>query len=386
MENSLYKVNEIMNPFFEEQEKIEVLKMQINTVKLKLASLDTKEEEEIENYKKSNPYFYSNIRKDLQVSYKEDKEKLNKNLNDLYLSYNNEVLKLTNIGKEITKKLILEQETIEAKYEIDKKEFDNIQQELSDFKYEYNEQNQVINGNAWRDLYERSVENSKKIENLNIMLEKIKHNLNLIEFIEINYPKISEEVKEEKDTKKEETNNFLNSLYEEIMEKIAKLSCVKIETIDDESLENLDDSKSITEAIKNLYGKPKGNVYVVDQIDPNQNLTQEEIIEINKQFKKNGMLMLINEGKIAKIDLLRAFGKSNSEQILFDLYLDSPKKSKPVAVDYISKEDVIKILKKILVTQKENEVSLEEKKANLLNISANLFKEDEEKNNIYRIK
>lgn len=182
---------------------------------------DRRLEEIVKGFKDQEEALIEQIEELKVVSDEEKQEKENlKNLNS-GLDYTRvDLRQLVEIKDDIRKKLFAErkrlnQELLELKpqqeiYEQTSLELKQLQQEfkeitdkLSNFKYEYNDQNQVINSDEWRKLYEESNEISKRIQEIIELLSEqmtVIHQLNDIskslEKVE-EYIKLTELTKEE---------------------------------------------------------------------------------------------------------------------------------------------------------------------------------------------
>lgn len=231
-------LNEIMKAYFEKEKEVEELlnskeaKKQVlredtdevlnkyvvekNKLNLRLERLRANKEIEIEQYIRDNfssqPAFYTGygatIRKDLERAYEEKEkeiieeiykadEKINEtraNFNeslaavDRKSDYKNVYLRELVEQKEIARKnLISYKKELELDLQKEKLNFDRIMLELSVFKYEHNDQNQITNSAAWRELIEKSNESNSRKNELKEILNK------LVEYLELT--KITDEEK-----------------------------------------------------------------------------------------------------------------------------------------------------------------------------------------------
>jgi len=204
-------------------------------LELRLERLRANKDREIEEYVSSQPSFYAGyaatVRKDLEQAYKAQEDELiaeiksfdattekqisnlensinsqpNRNYfvdmtdaKDLLnnLSADNQKLKEINsrpnykrvylremidVKNSLRKPLIAEQKEISYALQKEKINFDSIMLELSNFKYQYNDQHQVTNGLEWKELYEKSNQISSKINELRNSLKVVEEYLNLTE-------------------------------------------------------------------------------------------------------------------------------------------------------------------------------------------------------------
>ena len=163
MENSLEIIENIMQPYFEKQEAAQNTLVQINTLKLRLERLLDNKEKEIQEYIDNNvnrnTNFYSSygtmIRKDLELAYKDREESLRKEIEALETKnrFNRvDLRELVEIKEEARKQLISQKKSLDLELQQQKINFDAVMLELSKFEYEYNDQNQVVNGDVFRKI------------------------------------------------------------------------------------------------------------------------------------------------------------------------------------------------------------------------------------------
>lgn len=232
MENSLEKLEQIMKPYFDKKEEIDSLlkskeiqknvlreetdkslqdfSVEKNKLELRLERLRENKDKEIEEYIKDNfssqPSFYSgygaSIRKDLERAYEEKEKELIDQINDLdkkiKTARSNFMENIITVNKKSDYNIVYTREMAEFKSEIRKKllayqdelildlkreklNFDRIMLELSSFKYEYNDQHQVTNSAAWRELFEKSNQSVSRKNQLTDTLKKLTEYLSLTE-------------------------------------------------------------------------------------------------------------------------------------------------------------------------------------------------------------
>lgn len=226
MENSLEKLEQIMKPYFDKKEEIERLsnsnenevekfknelaeskekrEKEIAKLELRLARLRENRDREIEEYVASQPSFYAGyaatLRKDLEQAYKAQEDELTTEIMNLVVNekemnseqiinsvnsrpnYNKVYLReMIEIKDSLRKSLIAEQKEITFALQREKINFDSVMLELSNFKYQYNDQHQVINGLEWKELYEKSNQISSKMNELRNSLKVVEEYLNLTE-------------------------------------------------------------------------------------------------------------------------------------------------------------------------------------------------------------
>lgn len=96
--------------------------------------------------------------------------------------YSNVYLReMVEVKHSIKKDLIATRKEIENQISEEKINFDTVMLEISKFKYEYDEQRQVINGNELRTLFEKSNEISRKMDELKASLKLVEDYLVLME-------------------------------------------------------------------------------------------------------------------------------------------------------------------------------------------------------------
>lgn len=230
MENSLERLEQIMKPYFDKKEEIEALsnansneasevkdeiaelrakrKEERIKLELRLERLRANKDKEIEEYVLSQPSFYAGyaatVRKDLEQAYKaqeedlmaeikefnkrtEDEIKAMENLKAINsrVNYNRVYLReMIDLKNSLRKSLITEQKEISYALQREKINFDSVMLELSNFKYQYNDQHQVTNGLEWKELFEKSNQISNKMNELRNALKVVEEYLNLTELTE----------------------------------------------------------------------------------------------------------------------------------------------------------------------------------------------------------
>lgn len=230
MENSLERLEQIMKPYFDKKEEIETLsnansneasevkdeiaelrakrKEERIKLELRLERLRANKDKEIEEYVLSQPSFYAGyaatVRKDLEQAYKaqeedlmaeikefnkrtEDEIKAMENLKAINsrVNYNRVYLReMIDLKNSLRKSLIAEQKEITFALQREKINFDSVMLELSNFKYQYNDQHQVTNGLEWKELFEKSNQISSKMNELRNSLKVVEEYLNLTELTE----------------------------------------------------------------------------------------------------------------------------------------------------------------------------------------------------------
>ena len=189
MENSLEVIENIMKPYFDKKEKLNNSNVELNSAKLRLENLLNNKEREIEEYLSSDlvkgQTFYSGyeamIRKDLENAYKEKEELLRKEILELERNkYKNvDLREMVDLKGELRKQLFEKQRTLKNSLEEQQLLFKMTMLKLDNFKNQYNEQNQIINGDERRNLFDESNKIVDKINEIKNALEKTEEYLEL---------------------------------------------------------------------------------------------------------------------------------------------------------------------------------------------------------------
>lgn len=289
MENSLERLEQIMKPYFDKQNEIEMLsnsnkdeikeakdeiaelkekrKLERAKLELRLERLRANKDREIEEYVSSQPSFYAGyattVRKDLEQAYKAQEDELIAEIKDFNkkteeeikamenlkainsrLDYSRVYLKeMIDVKESLRRPLIAEQKEITFALQREKINFDSVMLELSNFKYQYNDQHQVTNGLEWKELYEKSNQISNKINQLRNSLKVVEEYLNLTELtkeeIELSMSSLTPWEKAEYDRRKGSINevSFEQNLKEPIEIK-SKQELPQVFSTETEGLDN----------------------------------------------------------------------------------------------------------------------------------------------------
>ena len=189
MENSLEVIENIMKPYFEKKEKLNNSNVELNSAKIRLENLLNNKEREIEEYLSSDlvkgQTFYSGyeamIRKDLENAYKEKEELLRKEILELERNkYKNvDLREMVDLKGDLRKQLFEQQRTLKISLEEQQLLFKMTMLKLDNFKNQYNEQNQIINGDERRNLFDESNKIVDKINEIKNALKKTEQYLEL---------------------------------------------------------------------------------------------------------------------------------------------------------------------------------------------------------------
>lgn len=93
--------------------------------------------------------------------------------------HNVDLRELANLKGDLRKQLLAEQRRLNLELRKEQLNFDSVMLELSNFKYEYNEQNQVVNGFEFRNLYEKSNSSIDRQNQLKSDLKTLEEYLNM---------------------------------------------------------------------------------------------------------------------------------------------------------------------------------------------------------------
>lgn len=218
MKKVLNSLKEIMKPYIEHLNEMQDIKQSFSNeesdIEQKLENLQTQMETEMSLCLNTNSKssFYQKyglmITKDLEGYYKDKEEKLK---NELYEIKSKYIFKLIEAKVDLKKILLSKKKEFEFELQKELINFDNIMLELFEFPYEYNDQQQVINGDEWRELFAKSNDISERINLANDCLDFINKQLSLTE--------ITPEEKEFLENyrgKKESSNQISPELIEEM--------------------------------------------------------------------------------------------------------------------------------------------------------------------------
>lgn len=203
-------IEEIMKPYFDKKEELEK-KQEINNkyleernmLNLRLERLRDNKDREIEEYVQNavadRPDFYAGygamIRKDLEQAYvakeqelqnqiRELNEKMEINSKELSRYHRVDIRELVDIKHELRKSLMSAKKELEIKLQEANLRFEAVMFKLSTFKYEYDENHNVLNGNEYRELFEESNSLIDVKYNLQRNLKQIDEYLNITELTE----------------------------------------------------------------------------------------------------------------------------------------------------------------------------------------------------------
>ena len=355
-----------------ESKKLKILELKakrdqsIKELKLRLERLRDSKEKEIQEYLEqlylenptASPLYISMVKKDLDKAYAEQEKDLNDRIESLKRTTEQEIRTLKsdsndekelinemdNINKEfkvnadvidekinnlstrpnysrvyekelfnlkgdIRKKLFAYKKELDLELQREKMKFDNSMLDLSEFKYEYNDQHQVTNGSKWRELYERSNQIIDKINNIKEALKALEKNLDLTDFKNDKYISLAPWEQAEYDRRNKITNDDNNSN-------------VSSDLVDIENkINNDENNRNVPKDLVDTYTPVKSDFsivdgeYVVDDYEKLSSLIYNEIVDIAKNMKS------------VKLDF-------SSDENINDRYYFSDKENKNSEFDY----------------------------------------------------
>lgn len=337
MDSVLNELNEIINIYLNKKENLGKISSDIRNIQSELEQININKNNKIEEYRKNNPTTYleygAMIRKDLNLEYNQQYQTLTKELDELKKTYNSETLSLKILSINLKNQLVDEKNSLSLKLkekEIKKEEIEN---KISNFKYEYNSQSQIINGDEFRNLYISNVTISKEINEIKDTLKQIE------EYLDFSHPISKIEI-----TNKEKSNE----VYYDLIEAIEKIEIVKLSNNINNHSNELFKIKDVINSINSLYAKEKNNTFVVGE--SNEQIDKEKIIKLNELLKKYIIYILLTKNKITYTDLLKCYTKEEIEQIKLQF-----SSINNLGEEYISKKEVIDILNKIFLKESINE-------------------------------
>lgn len=257
-------LEEIMKPYFDKKEEIENLSLQknveIRTLELRLEKLKDNRQREIDDYiqeaSKTDLNFYAgytaSLRKSLEAAYDEKEnsiiteiEKL-KNKSDYSRVY---IREMTELKDKLRKELVAKKKDLNIELIKANIEFQKANLELSSFKYEYNSERQVVNGDKWKDLYNKLSLATSLIQEIKKELEMTDDYLRLTELteeeIKVGMMAMTPWEKEEYDRRKFAINDGISQL--EKQENIDESDVVEDNSIEDENTLDIEPENDIEE-------------------------------------------------------------------------------------------------------------------------------------------
>lgn len=196
---------------------------------------------------------------------------------------------LVEIKNSLRKQLFAEQKRLNFELKQQKNYFEDIMSKLSNFKYEYNDQQQVINGADWRALYENSNETSVEIGKIKAALEKIDEYLGLTELTKEEISAVMMSMtpweKEEYNRRKDIQNNVNNENVAEPEEDLGVIDSSDVIEIND--------------PVVSKYEEKNGNVVVDKYSDLLKTIYNDVVKKANnlKSVKLNGSKEKLGENE-----------------------------------------------------------------------------------------
>ena len=319
------------------EEELENLKLRresaINDFKEKMSR---EIEEYIGNAQNSNSNFFASygsmLRKDLEREYSFKLKELEDNFKDQEEALVAEIAKLKvvtdeekttkqaleDLGKKsdytrvdlrelvevkgsLRKQLISEQKRLNFELKQQQINFDSAMLKLDAFKYEYNAQQQVINGADWRAIYEESNKIADKIDEIRKALKKVEEYLNLTELTKEETAAVMRSMtpweKEEYDRRRGNDNS---NVYSENKKEIPIEPNEDLVDIEDPVLSNYEEKDGnivvddMENLLKTIYNDIVKEAMKLNSVKLNESKTKDNLYISSKsgdeQYKENGML------------------------------------------------------------------------------------------------
>ena len=359
-------------------------------LKTRLQTIRNNRNSEIEEYVKNavadRPEFYAGygvmIRKDLEQEYiKREKAleleiiNLSDKINNNYLKiarnnkkireseeakkvgetnkfYNVDVRELVDIKHDLRKLLISAKKELEIKIKEVSLRFEAVMYKLSTFKYQYDENHKVVNGNEYRRLFEESNTLVEVKYNIQAELKKLEEYLNLTELTEEEVKTIMMSMtpweKEEYDRRK-----ALNTEIDVVSEDLEEVNVEEIipaepeVEISEEPVEEV--TESVEEVEEPVVEDSQQVVYETAQQAIEEATTLEEnYSEFMKEiFKDISAIIKSQKARIIKLEngqyLSAKYADEKNYQVVGDVYLDNEEMQLPNGV-YLNKRDISRAL------------------------------------------
>ncbi len=349
MENNLEILENIMKPYFDKKKEIDnvpvalenekneqankiremkakrigkrkELEEELENLKLRRESAinDFKEkmsreiEEYIGNAQNSNSNFFASygsmLRKDLEREYSFKLKELEDNFKDQeealvaeFAKLKVDLRELVEVKGSLRKQLISEQKRLNFELKQQQINFDSAMLKLDAFKYEYNAQQQVINGADWRAIYEESNKIADKIDEIRKALKKVEEYLNLTELTKEETAAVMRSMtpweKEEYDRRRGNDNS---NVYSENKKEIPIEPNEDLVDIEDPVLSNYEekDENTVVDDMENLlktiYNDIVKEAMKLNSVKLNESKTKDNLYISSKsgdeQYKENGMI------------------------------------------------------------------------------------------------
>lgn len=430
MERDFEKLEQIMKPYFDKKYEIErelgsakreqdnlnnkISKIRDNReqekrqLELRLEKLIDNKNKEISEYIEQiylsnpnvSPIYVSMVKKDLEQAYKNQEDSLNSKIAELGNETEEEInsleainkldntpnydrvyeKELQNISEDLRKQLLSYQKEISEKLSQEKINFDNIMLQLSKFKYEYNEQHQVINGNVWRELYDKSNTTLENINSLKKVLNATEDYLSLTDSKNYKYISLAPWEQSEYDRR--------NSKKEEEIIKVDEQPLMLEEsnkelTKTDDSLElSLDDLKKEAEvAVNKVLDNDKEKIedpVISTSVHINDQVISDDYSELVKQIYNDVIeeaeslrSISLNSSKGKLLPSERHLSVKNSKNDTFktttsvDLGYKEDEEIQLPNGEYVNKNDFVDALNKYYNKNKGKEYVVQEISENL---------------------
>ena len=378
-------IEQIMKPYFDKKEELENKYVRDkNFLNLRLEKLRENKEQEIEEYVKntveSNPNFYvgygAMIRKDLEQAYLDKEQEIQKQIDSFDKFYRVDVREMVEVKEEVRKNLIAERKRLNSSLEEMKLSFDIIMNRLSNFKYIYDENHVVQNGEEYKKLFDDSHSLIDRKNEIEKQLKQIEEYISLTELtskeIETLMRSMTPQERQEYDRRK--GLNIVPVIDESVIQTLEEKMDITEKT--NTEIENNDTEKTNTEIENN--DTEKTNIEVenndtektnieVENYDETKDLSTEDIMRKNvdklldevytdivgyaRKLRQMPVELSEEDKKIVQLPTGMYINESDLNKAVKKYY--KKEKGKTYKIEGISKEftitkDSIKVLKEAL--------------------------------------
>lgn len=255
-----------------------------------------------ENFKEKEDALVAQIAKLKHVSEEEKTSKQDLDYLNKKSSFERvDLRELAEIKGNLRKTLFAEQRRLNLELKQQQNNFDSAMLRLESFKYEYNDQQQVINGADWRAIYEESNAISDKINELRKALKKVEEYIKLTDLTkkeaEIFMMSMTPWEKAEYDRRKNVTtiDYPVSEIFEKPVEKNEDIVEIDDPVVSkyEEKDENIvvDDMKNL---LKTLYNEIVKEVMELNSVKLSESKSKDNLYISSKsgdeKYKENGML------------------------------------------------------------------------------------------------
>lgn len=300
---------------------------------------------------------YSKKLKELEASFKEKEQAMIAEINSLKIVSEDEknekqaldlldkktdyskvdLRELFEIKGNLRKQLIAEQKRLNFELKQQQINFDSAMLKLDAFKYEYNDQQQVINGAEWRKIYESSNEISDKMNEIRNALKKVEEYLNLTEPTKEETAAVMMSMthweKAEYDRRKDISSNSdgeYNNNYDDLIDETRKID---------------EDMVEINDPVISKYEEKDGNIVVDDM----ENLLKTIYNEVVKEaMKLNSVKISESKEKLGKDEYYISSKKDDEDyKVNGTVNFSNDESIKLPCGEYINSDDINEALKNL---------------------------------------